>query len=161
MLSVVSCVLGVVGLVVSWLLVVGCWLLVARRRCGCAVRCALCCAGPVAGCWLLAVGQVGLGPGAGAEPRFCIACCSKGHTAGPGAPWGPTGRFQCPQVCIKYAKGLSQKKHGSADSPPPRWPPVLGFLVRSAEGRLPSTHNWPFRWSLPPTSPPQVIPMAM
>jgi hypothetical protein len=41
----------------------------------------------------------------------------------------------------------------------PSGPPVLSFLVRSAEG-LSSTHNWPFRWPLSPT-PPQVIPKAM
>jgi hypothetical protein len=67
----------------------------------------------------------------------------------------PTGRFQCPQVCIK---GLSQKQIGSADSPPPGTPPVQGSWVWSAEG-LPSTRDWPFRCPpLPPTSPPHVIP---
>jgi hypothetical protein len=61
-------------------------------------------------------------------------------------------------VCIK---GLSQKQIGSADSPPPPGgPPVLRSLVWCAEG-LPSTRNWPFRWSLSPTSPSQVIPKAM
>jgi hypothetical protein len=42
----------------------------------------------------------------------------------------------------------------------PGGPPVLGSLVWRAEG-LPSTRNWPFRWPLSPTSPPQVIPKAM
>jgi hypothetical protein len=73
-------------------------------------------------------------------------------------PWGGAVRLQYPQICIK---GLSQKKTGSTDSPPPPVPPpVLGSLVRSAEG-LPSTRNWPFRWHLSPTSPPQVISKAM
>jgi hypothetical protein len=36
----------------------------------------------------------------------------------------------------------------------------LGMLARSAEW-LPSTRNWPFRWPLPLTSPPQVIPKAI
>ena len=39
-------------------------------------------------------------------------------------------------------------------------PPFLGMLARSAEW-LPSTRNWSFRWPLPLTSPPQVIPKAM
>jgi hypothetical protein len=41
-------------------------------------------------------------------------------------------------------------------APLPGGPPALGSLVWSAEG-LPSTRNWPFRWPLSPTSPPQVI----
>jgi hypothetical protein len=55
-------------------------------------------------------------------------------------------------------RGFRKNKTGSADPPPPPGgPPVLGSLVWSAEG-LPSTRNLPFRWPLPPTSPPQVIP---
>jgi hypothetical protein len=54
----------------------------------------------------------------------------------------PSGMYQ----------GAFAKKNGSADSPPPWWrPPVLGFLVRSAEG-LPSTRNWPSRWPLLPAT---------
>jgi hypothetical protein len=48
------------------------------------------------------------------------------------------------------------KKSGPRTPRPPGGPPVLGSLVWSAEG-LPSTRNRPFRWPLPPTSPPQVI----
>jgi hypothetical protein len=43
-------------------------------------------------------------------------------------PWGPAVRFWCPQIYARRTKGLSQKKIGSADSPPPRWPPGSGFL---------------------------------
>jgi hypothetical protein len=53
-------------------------------------------------------------------------------------------------------RDFRKKKIGSADSPPP----VLGSLGRRAEG-LPSTRIWPFRWPLPPTSPPQVTPKAV
>jgi hypothetical protein len=73
---------------------------------------------------------------------------------------GPQAGFSTPspQVCTK---GLSPKKNRFRGLPaPPGGPPVLGSLVRSAEG-LPSTRNWPFRWPLSPTSPPQVIPKAM
>jgi hypothetical protein len=70
-------------------------------------------------------------------------------------PWGPAPvRFQYPQICTK---GLSQKKIGPADSPPPRCPPGPGFLSVERGGGLPSTRNWPFRWPLSPTSPPQVV----
>jgi hypothetical protein len=55
-------------------------------------------------------------------------------------------------------EGTFAKKSGP--SRPPGGPPVLDSLVWSAEG-LPSTSNWPFRWPLSPTSPPQVIPKAM
>jgi hypothetical protein len=59
-------------------------------------------------------------------------------------------------------QGTFAKKNrvrGLPAPPVPGGPPVLGPLVRSAEG-LPSTRNWPFRWPLSPTSPPQVIPKA-
>ena len=57
-------------------------------------------------------------------------------------------------------QGTFAKKNRIRGLPaPPSGPPVLSFLVRSAEG-LSSTHNWPFRWPLSPT-PPQVIPKAM
>jgi hypothetical protein len=66
----------------------------------------------------------------------------------------------CPQAgfsALRYVSmGFRTQKNGPADSPPPPVagaPPVLGSLVRSAEG-LPSTRNWPFRWPLPPTSRP-------
>jgi hypothetical protein len=42
--------------------------------------------------------------------------------------WVPTGRFQCPQVCIKGLGAFAHTKIGPADSPPPRWPPGPGFL---------------------------------
>jgi hypothetical protein len=65
-------------------------------------------------------------------------------------PWGSAVRFWYPQICTK---GLSQKtKPGPRTPRPPGGPPVLGFLVRRAEG-LPSTRNWPSRWPLSPTSP--------
>jgi hypothetical protein len=63
-------------------------------------------------------------------------------------------------ICILCIKGLSQKNRVRGLPAPPGAPPVLGSLVRSAEG-LPSMRNWPFRWPLSPTSPPQVIPKAM
>ena len=58
-------------------------------------------------------------------------------------------------------EGTFAKKNRVRGLPaPPGGPPVLGSLVWRAEG-LPSTRNWPFRWPLSPTSPPQVIPKAM
>jgi hypothetical protein len=58
---------------------------------------------------------------------------------------------------LKYVlKQFYRKKSGPRT---PR-PPFLGMLAWSAEW-LPSTRNWSFRWPLPLTSPPQVIPKAM
>jgi hypothetical protein len=57
-------------------------------------------------------------------------------------------RSQICTACTKDEGAFAKKKIGPADSP------VLGPLVRRAEG-LPSTRNWPFRWPLSPTSPPQ------
>jgi hypothetical protein len=75
-------------------------------------------------------------------------------------PIGPGG-LQSGFSALRYVRrDFRKNKTGSADSPPPRSPPVLGSLVWRAQG-LPSTRNWPFRWPLSPTSPPQVIPKAM
>jgi hypothetical protein len=57
-------------------------------------------------------------------------------------------------------KGFYRKKSGPRTPRPPSGPPFLGMLAWSAGG-LPSTQNWSFRWPLPLTSPPQVIPKAM
>jgi hypothetical protein len=76
-------------------------------------------------------------------------------------PIGPGGLQSGFSVLRYVRRDFRKKKIGPADFPgPPGGPPVLGSLVRRAEG-LPSTRNWPFRWPLPPTSPPQVIPKAM
>jgi hypothetical protein len=79
-------------------------------------------------------------------------------------PIGPGG-LQSGFSTLRYvrrAKGLSQKKIGSADSPPapPGGPPALGCSLEWRAEGLPSTRNWPFRWPLSPTSPPQVTPKA-
>jgi hypothetical protein len=54
-----------------------------------------------------------------------------------------------------------KNKSGPRTPRPPSGPPVLGSFVRSAEGLPSSTRNWPFRWPLSPTIPPQVIHKAM
>jgi hypothetical protein len=75
------------------------------------------------------------------------------------------GLPHCPQICIKGqgTRDFRKKQIGSADPPPPRWPPGPGFL--SAERGRAAQHAQlalpPFRWPLSPTSPPQVIPKAM
>ena len=75
-------------------------------------------------------------------------------------PIGPGG-LQSGFSTLRYVRrDFRKKKSGPRTPRPPGGPPVLGSLVRSAEG-LPSTRNWPFRWPLSPTSPPQVIPKAM
>jgi hypothetical protein len=57
----------------------------------------------------------------------------------PIGPGGPQSGFSTPGMY----QGAFAKKIGFTDSlPPPGVPPVLGSLVRSAEGQ-PSTHNWP------------------
>jgi hypothetical protein len=56
--------------------------------------------------------------------------------------------------------GFYRKKSGPRTPRPPGGPPFLGMLAWSAEG-LPSTRRWSFRWPLPLTSPPQVLPKAM
>jgi hypothetical protein len=74
----------------------------------------------------------------------------------PIGPGGPKPSFSTPRY---ISRGFRKNKSGPPR--PPGGPPVPGSLVRSAEGRLPSTRNWPFRWPLSSTSPPQVIPKAM
>jgi hypothetical protein len=75
-------------------------------------------------------------------------------------PIGPGG-LQSGFSTLRYVRrDFRKKKSGPRTPRPPGGPPVLGALVWRAEG-LPSTRNWPFRWPLPPTSPPQVIPKAM
>jgi hypothetical protein len=76
-------------------------------------------------------------------------------------PIGPGG-LQSGFSILRYVRRDFRKKKSDPRTPrPPGGPPVMGSLVRRAEG-LPSTRNWPFRWlPLPPTSPPQVIPKAM
>jgi hypothetical protein len=59
-----------------------------------------------------------------------------------------------------YQGAFAKQKSGPRTPHHPGAPPVLGSLMWSAEG-LPSWRNWPFRWPLPPTNPPQVIPKAM
>jgi hypothetical protein len=75
---------------------------------------------------------------------------------------GPGG-LQSGFSTLRYARrDFRKKKTGPRGLPaPPGGPPVLGSLVWRAEAGLPSTRNWPFRWPLSPTSPPQVIPKAM
>jgi hypothetical protein len=78
-------------------------------------------------------------------------------------PIGPGG-LQSGFSTLRYVRRDFRKKNRVRELPaprPPGAPPVLGSLVRRAEGLLPSTRNWPFRWPLSPTSPPQVIPKAM
>jgi hypothetical protein len=75
----------------------------------------------------------------------------------PIGPGGPQSGFSTPRY---ISRGFRKKKSGPRTPRPPGGPPALGSLVWSAEG-LPSTRNWPFRWPLSPTSPPQVIPKAM
>jgi hypothetical protein len=70
--------------------------------------------------------------------------CSQSHTAGAGCP-------QAGFSALRYVRRDFRKKKSGPRTPRPGAPPVLGFLVRSAEG-LPSTRNWPFRWSLPPAT---------
>jgi hypothetical protein len=84
---------------------------------------------------------------------------------GPGA--GPQAGFSAPRYVlsvIKYqgTRDFRKKKWVRGLPAPPGGSPVLGpgFLSAGAEG-LPSTRNWPFRWPLSRTSPPQVIPKAM
>jgi hypothetical protein len=76
-------------------------------------------------------------------------------------PIGPGG-LQSGFSTLRYVRRDFRKKNRVCGLPPrpPGGPPVLGSLVWRAEG-LPSTRNWPFRWPLSPTSPPQVIPTAM
>jgi hypothetical protein len=57
-------------------------------------------------------------------------------------------------------KQFYRKKSGPRTPRPPGGPPFLGMLAWSAQW-LPSTRNWSFRWPLPLTSPPQVIPKAI
>jgi hypothetical protein len=73
------------------------------------------------------------------------------------------GRYpvSVPSCMYHVSRDFRNKQIGSAPPPPvPGAPPVLGSLLWSVEG-LPSTRNWPFRWPLSPTGPPQVIPKAM
>jgi hypothetical protein len=78
-------------------------------------------------------------------------------------PIGPGG-LQSGFSTLRYVRrDFRKNKSGPRTPRPPPVAPrswVLGSLVRRAEG-LPSTRNWPFRWPLSPTSPPQVIPKAM
>jgi hypothetical protein len=62
----------------------------------------------------------------------------------------------CPQAGFStpryVSRGFHKNKSGPRTPRPPSAPTAsLGFLVWSAEG-LPSTHNWPFRWPLPPAT---------
>jgi hypothetical protein len=76
-------------------------------------------------------------------------------------PIGPGGLHSGFSILRYVRRDFRQKKSGLRTPRPPGGPPVLGSLVWRAEEGLPSTRNWPFRWPLPPTSPPQVIPKAM
>jgi hypothetical protein len=109
-----------------------------------------------------------------ANPKGILRLCQVPNTKNPGvarAPtrvwgvidwhWVPTAhRPVSVTQCSCVSMGFRSKKSGPRVPRPPGATPVLGSLVRSAEG-LPSTRNWPFRWPLPPTSPPQVISKAM
>jgi hypothetical protein len=106
-------------------------------------------------CCLLGAG----GAGRGARARFGSWESFKLAKMLPIGPGGPQTGFSA----RRYVSRGFRKKIGSADSPPaaprpPGAPPVLGSLVRRSADGLPSTRNWPFRWPLPPTSPPQVVP---
>jgi hypothetical protein len=70
-------------------------------------------------------------------------------------PIGPGGAQSGFSTLRYVSRDFRKKKAGPRTPRPPGAPPVLGSLVCSAEG-LPSTRNWPFRWPLSPTSPPQV-----
>jgi hypothetical protein len=67
-------------------------------------------------------------------------------------PIGPGGLQSGFSVLRHVRRDFRKKKSGPRTPRPPGGPPVLGPLVWRAEG-LPSTHNWPFRWPLSPTSP--------
>jgi hypothetical protein len=86
--------------------------------------------------------------------RTTCQCVARMVPIGPG---GLQSGFSIPRY---VRRDFRKKKSGPRTPRPPGGPPVLGSLVWRAEG-LPSTRNWPFRWPLSPTSPPQMIPKAM